>query len=151
MADERVTRRLVYGGQRLTGTKSAHGWYEVDDFDGNGYLWDKLKGVSIGGIYTVESPAEDPVGSVFTGTLQYTREKIDDLDTIARWQAVDADVKATLGRQAAERKHGKSTELDEALEPLLRMAREARTRHEARALATLASERITEAYWRGKG
>lgn len=141
--------RLIYVGKRWSGPKISFGWLLEDDdpAEENVRLYTKMRGSSIGGIYTVEHPPEKP-NSVYPTTLTYTMEKVDDRDQVAIWQAVDADVQRQASRQAAERKHAKSSELDEAMQPLVDLAFRCRNRYEMTALRDAVSERMQEAFWK---
>lgn len=147
MSDERVTVRLTYAGRRMppkrTDSKPIHLWVAEDGAErvyGFG-------GAAVGGVYTFECPASEPT-SVYKGTQTWTGEQCDDSDQVAAWQLEDASTMQALGRRAAEKRLAKSNELDEALEPLLRIVRRLRTRHDVYAVSAYVSERIVETFWK---
>lgn len=146
MSDDRETLRLVYAGRRTDGghsSKPTHCWI---DEGGEERYYGKVKGVAIGGIYTIQ--AVKGARSVYPATLSFTGDRIEDGEQIATWQALDVCTMATVGLIAAERRMSKSDDLDAALAPLLRMTARLRNRNEAAALARLVSDRVIEAYWK---
>lgn len=146
---DKQQHEIVYTGRRLNAEgKALHAWL----LDERGLYYTKLKGKSVGGIYTVDADVNDGTVSVYPGSLKYTGQKITDTDRIATWQAADQAARDSVAEAAAERRHAKSAELDAALEPLLRIARSTRTAAGLRALVQVVSNKITEAWWkRGDG
>ncbi|MDP3889850.1 hypothetical protein [Nocardioides sp.] len=143
MSKQQIT--LVYAGRRLSSKgKIIHEWH-LDDRE---LYFDKVKGTAIGGRYEVQADMEGDGVTLYGGTLSYAGEKISDTDQIALWQAEDQHARTIATQQAAERRHGKSTELDAALAPLLQLVTQARTQAEVRAIARVVDDRITQAWWR---
>lgn len=135
----------TYTGRRYPtkGTKPAHSYL---DGDGSEYRYTVGQEV-VGGQYRVEVKREDDSVRAGLTDAQFTGERHDDTDLVALWEATDAGTRRRLAREAAERKIGRDSEFDRALEPLLRIARKARNHHEAGVLAQLVSERITQEYY----
>lgn len=137
---------LVYAGRRLdTKGKAIHEWRLDDD---RLLYYAKLAGSAIGGTYSVDGSIDGATVSVNPHTLRYSGTKDADPDQIALWQAEDQHTRAVVAEAAAERRHAKSTELDDALAPLLAIVQRARTQAEARALIKVVSDKLTQAYWR---
>jgi hypothetical protein len=138
------TLTLRYAGRRDNGKALSHVWLDENDRE---RWFSKFPAGVIGGIYTVDGETKDDGGmSVSTGTLAWTGEKVDAEQT-AIWHALDEAARRAKGRRDAERRAGKSTELDRALEPLLDLVRACRTRDEMHAIQTVVGERITDAFY----
>lgn len=139
------TLTLRYAGRRDDGKSLAHLWVDDDD---RLRSFAKVNATVVGGIYTVEGEIKDDGGmTIQTSTLTWTGDKVDET-TAAIWQADDEAARLAKSRRDAERRAGKSTELDQALEPLLQLVRACRTRGDLYALHTVVGERITEAWWK---
>lgn len=143
---EREQITLTYCGRRLG--KADKLVYEFE-YAGRS-LW-YSKGIThgvVGGRYTVDAEVTDDGGvTIYPTTLTYTGEKIDDVDQVAVWEAVDRDTYATHRLKAAERKHARSSELDIALEPLTRLIAKASTRAEAQAIMRVVTAKLDDAWW----
>lgn len=140
---EQIT--LTYAGRRLgKNSKVIHEWIHGD----RELYFAKLVGSAIGGLYSVDADLDGDGVSVFQDTLRYTGEKIDDVEQVAVWQAADQSARTSAAERAAERRHSKSTELDEALAPVLRLIQRARTRSEAQAIARVVGDKLDEAWWK---
>lgn len=138
---------LVYQGRRLgQGAKLVHTF----DHDGTPVSFAKAPHGVIGGKYTIKaelSADSDPV-SIYPSTLHYEGEKIDDTDLIAVWEAADRDAWETSRVLAMERKHKRSSELDQALTPLISVVERAATIEECQAIINVATRKLNQAWHR---
>lgn len=142
---EREQITLTYCGRRLG--KADKLIYEFE-YAGRSLVFAKMTHGVVGGRYTVDADVADDGGvSIYPATLTYTGEKIDDVDQVAVWEAVDRDTYATHRLKAAERKHARSSELDIALEPLARLIAKAGTRAEAQAIMRVVTAKLDDAWW----
>lgn len=138
------TITLRYAGRRDTGKRISHLWLTDDDKQ---RWFDKFSATVVGGIYTVQGEIDDEGGmSITPSTLHWTGGKVDET-TAAIWQANDQAALRAKGRRDAERRAGKATDLDRALEPLLELVRAARTRDDLHAIQMIVAERTTEAWY----
>lgn len=139
---------LTYCGRRLSSKNKVI--FEFDH-EGETLLFAKGRHLTIGGRYSVEAKVADDGDpqkvSIYSDSMCYTGEKIDDVDQIAVWEAADRDSWNTSRLLAAERKHAKSSELDRALEPAVRVIQTASTRAEAQAIIRVITERLDRAWW----
>lgn len=136
---------LTYCGRRLG--KADKLIYEFE-YAGRSLWFSKLTHGVVGGRYTVGADVKDDGDvSIYPASLAYAGEKIDDVDQVAVWEAVDRDTYATSRLKAAERKHSRSSELDGALEPLTRLITKASTRAEAHAIIRVVTAKLDDAWW----
>jgi hypothetical protein len=152
-----VHRRWVYLGRRWNGPKMVRAWAPEDDLASartperdDVEKWFDMTASVIGGIYDVQSPAGQPT-KVYAKTVTYIGRLEGHDAEIAIWEATDREVKRSQDYQSAERKAKQSSPLARALEPLVELAEQCHTREQARALASVASERVLDAYWKSKG
>lgn len=145
MTDNFTPAEWAYLGRRLPSDGKTKPWHAWQDETGRELHYTDGAAV-IGGIYEVEVLREEESVRARIKGAKYLGRKVD-ADEVARNEALDAGTRQELARQAAERKHARSSELDEALAPVLRIARSCRTRHEATMLASVVSSKITEAWW----
>ncbi|MGH3998529.1 hypothetical protein OG984_03020 [Nocardioides sp. NBC_00368] len=138
---------LVYLGRRLgQGAKLVHTF----DRDGTPASFAKAPHGVIGGKYTIKADlgAEgDPI-SIYPSTLHYEGEKIDDTHLIALWEAADRDARATSRVLAMERKHKRSSELDQVLAPLIAVIQRACTIEECEAIINVVTRKLNQAWHR---
>ncbi|MGH3972735.1 MAG: hypothetical protein ACRDS9_05350, partial [Pseudonocardiaceae bacterium] len=89
----------------------------------------------------------DPI-SIYPSTLHYEGEKIDDTHLIALWEAADRDARATSRVLAMERKHKRSSELDQVLAPLIAVIQRACTIEECEAIINVVTRKLNQAWHR---
>ena len=142
---ERQQITLTYCGRRLG--KAGKVMHEFE-FAGRSLWYSKVSHGVVGGRYTVDADvtAAGEV-TIYPATLTYAGEKIDDVDQVAVWEAVDRDAYSTSRLMSAERKHARSSELDAALEPLTRLIAKAGTRAEAQAIMRVVTAKLDDAWW----
>lgn len=136
---------LIYQGRRLgQGAKLLHTF----DHDGTPASFAKAPHGVIGGKYTIKADlgAEDEPISIYPSTLHYDGSKIDDTDLVAVWEAADRAAWDTSRRLAMERKHKRSSELDQALAPLLRVIDRATTYQETEAIINVVTRKLNGAW-----
>ncbi|MGL5824994.1 MAG: hypothetical protein ACRCYU_09285 [Nocardioides sp.] len=141
---EQIT--LTYCGRRIGGRNKLV--YEYD-LAGRSMRYAKLTHGVVGGRYTVDAElSEDGGVTIYPATLRYAGEKADDdLDRVAVWESLDRDAWNNSRLLAAERKHAKSSELDAALEDLIRIVQHAATRSEVQAILRVVTEKVDRAWW----
>lgn len=147
-ADETV--RWIYGGRRVSAKgKVFHAWYDAGtparlDATSETHAFIKVKGSVIGGIYEVTVAERGDDGSVRAARPgpTYTGDRVDDLEFRAALEAAQfaADMEVAQGRM--ERRHAADTALEEALEPLLRISGQMRTRAERAAFTQYVVRRL---------
>jgi hypothetical protein len=146
---DKTRERIIYRGRRVDGKgKAAYAWLVPGT--SQPMQFGKLKASAVGGIYSVLAEPRNEAGEIVTvypGSLQYEQEIHDDAEQVAAWQVEDRLAVDELARAAAQRRQARNPELEEALEPLLRIARRLTSRNDAYAFARLVTERITEAWW----
>lgn len=139
---------LTYCGRRLSSSNKLI--FEFD-YEGRALLFTKSRHGTIGGKYTVDAEVagegDEARVRIYPDSLCYAGEKIDDVDQIAVWEAADRDSWNTSRLLATERKHAKSSELDAALEPAIRIIQKASTRAEAQAVIRVVTEKLDRAWW----
>lgn len=138
---------LVYQGRRLgQGAKLFHTF----DHDGAPASFAKAPHGVIGGRYTIKADlgAEGDPTSIYPSTLRYEGSKIDDTALIALWEATDRAAWETSRLLAMERKHKRSSELDEALAPLIGVIERASTFEEYEAIINVVTRKLNQAWHR---
>lgn len=141
------TERWTYAGRRITNdNKIAHAWI---DPHGREVLYDKVRGIGIGGTYLVNVDRSDADRLMVRGTPEFTeRGEAAPLDHVAAWQAHDEAARRADGLRKAENRLARDRDaLDAAAEPLLRLIRNQRTRTDRRAIVNAMHDRMTEAMW----
>ncbi len=146
---EKTRERIIYRGRRVDGKGSVgYAWLVPDS--GQPMQFGKLKASGVGGIYSVLAEPRNDVGEIVTvypGSLRYEQAVWDNADEVAAWQVEDRLAVDEQARAAAQRRQARNPELEDALAPLLRIARQLNNRNDAYAFARLVTERITEAWW----
>lgn len=147
----------AYGGLRLGAKdgKPYHAWVpdrgRVDDVDD---LWYPAKNRGdrfiVGALYRAtvrRRPREGGAAGEMTTTLISTpifeAGSVEDRKRRAVWEATDAAAKARQARARAERKAGTDSALDDALAPLVKIARTMRTNADRDAFAALVLRRLS--------
>jgi hypothetical protein len=139
--DDWPTERWTFAGTRVNAKgKRVHAWLEPG---GSAYLYAPKGSPVIGGVYTVQVKREDD--SVRRTEPQYDGEINPDIDR-AELQARDHAAKVRLAGIAAERKQGGYQALDEAIEPLVKVAAKLRTGAERDALIAYVTRRLNAAW-----
>lgn len=142
---ETVKKIITYMGQReATGGKLAHAWL----VEGEEAWYSKPAGGVVGGLYSIEMTPD--LKSMFSNSLAYTMERIDDKEQIALWEIKHQTVVRKRKRAAAERKHKANTVLKDATWSIDRIIEKMKTPDEAYALITLVSDHIMDEYWRSR-
>ncbi len=145
MSQERQQITLTYCGRRIGRSNKLVHEYE---HAGRSLVYSKVTHGVVGGIYTVDAELSDDGGAtIYPSTLRYTGEKASDSYQVAVWEGLDRDAWNTSRLLAAERKHAKSSELDDALEDLTRIVQRAATRSEVQAIIRVATEKLDRAWW----
>jgi hypothetical protein len=140
----KTTERWAYAGARLTSKhRLAESWHPNDGAGDE--LWYALKGRwVIGGIYQITvARAGDRITRI--GEPVWTGERITDADTLREWSGRDS---ASRVAHEARRRHAnavKASDLDAALEPLLRIFAACRTNIERDALVATVLRRLIDA------
>jgi hypothetical protein len=144
MTEQGVSEEIwTYHGQREQAGKRYHQWADADGVE---RWYAKVPGGAVGGRYRLTVTREGDAVRVHGSTLAYTGERLE-LGRVAELEAAHVAAGAVLAAKALERKHSKYEALDEALQPLLRIARTLRTSAERDAFIAYIIRKITWGSW----
>lgn len=140
-----VDERWVYGGIRVLHDKRVHAWI---DPTGRELLYTFPRGGSwaIGSCYTA-SVARDGPKTTLHGTPAYTGDRHDDEQLRRQLWAQDTAARAQLARLAQERNEARRNAIDEAVEPLLAVARTLKTGPDRDAFIAYVLRRLATAWY----
>lgn len=138
-----VTERWAYAGQRLTGKGTlANLW--IDDAGNGEELWFAGRGKHIiGAIYQIQV-SHHGERRTRHGSPDYTGEHLPhDDERVLRWSTQDNAARVSHQHHRTEANDAKRDAIDQALEPLARLAGTCRTRAERDALLATVIRRLT--------
>lgn len=131
-----------YAGRRLdTKGKLVYQWR---DASGEDHLYAKLRASSPGRAYTLEATRDGDSLLVAPSSLTYQHD-VDPHPDAAAWQAADRVTVVQQDRDRLERAE-KGAELDEALVPLLAVAKKLRPGPQRLAFASVVLERLQQGW-----
>jgi hypothetical protein len=130
----------VYAGIRELNGKRAHSWLDPSKRE---LLYSGKGSYVIGGLYAVQ--VNRSAGRVTRRHPEYTGEFVGS-DERGPLNAADTAARIRLARLAQERKDGASSALDNAIDPLVEIARTLRTGADRDALAAYVIRRIGTAW-----
>ncbi|GAA0911553.1 hypothetical protein [Virgisporangium aurantiacum] len=140
-----VPERWVYGGIRVLDGKRVHAWI---DPSGRELLYSHKRGRTtwaIGSLYTAEVSRHDGTTRLHNKPT-YTGEQTDDV-LRRRLRAADTAARAQLARLAQERNDARSNAIDDALDPVLAVARTLKSGPDRDAFTAYLLRRILSAWY----
>lgn len=141
---DRTSITVTYCGRRLDHHNKL---IQELQHEGRSLLYSKIKHGVIGGRYTVDAVQDDTRMTIYPSTMRYAGEKVDDVDQVAAWEALDRDAWETTRYLALERKHQANTALDEYVAQGHSIVRQAKSTAEARAIVKIISNKLLEGWW----
>lgn len=136
-----VIETWTYAGVR---ERNGKRWYAWVDADGEEMLWGKLKAGVIGGRYEVPVTRDGEHVSALL-SISYVDMTADSV-TVAGYTARAVAASTRLSQLARERSDAKRNALDEAMAPLIAVARTLRTGPEREALIAHVIRKISAAW-----
>jgi hypothetical protein len=130
----------VYLGQcRLQGGGTGHEWRTPD---GKPVVYAKLKARVLGGVYQLNVRRTDERVTVQPGTLSYSGHQVEDAAAI---QLIGMEAERKIKVKRLEANTSRTAQLDEALAPLLELARGLKTYSDRRALLDYVASKVANA------
>ena len=135
-----ITERWIYGGIRVLNDRRIHAWI---DPNGHQCLYQLKRAGSwvIGGYYTGKVARNGDATTLY-GTPHYTGDGNAGDDVRRDLWAKDAAARTRLALLAQERNEARRNAIDEALDPLLTLARTAKTSADCDALTAYVLRRM---------
>lgn len=144
--------RLVYAGQRVQSLQKnlplTNCWFDVAN--SNDLWFTKVKGSAIGSIYEVkiERGEDGKINAAYTNPA-FTADRLDDVDQIAAWQALDKSARRFDRMRKMENRYAKDDDFATAVSTLNGLLRKARTMDEAEAIASMIRRKLLDNYYKG--
>lgn len=134
-----VQETWTYLGQRAQQGKRFYCWA---DGEGDERWYSKMPASLVGGRYTLDVVRDGERVQVYAKSVEYTGERLDQ-DARAGAEAAHAAAGVLLAAKTLERRHARDSALEDALEPLQRIARTLPTGPERDAFVAHVIRRLT--------